>query len=293
MRIASLLPSATEIVCALGLADMLVGISHECDYPPDVVAELPRLTRSAIPHNLPAAEIDAVVAARLQRGESLYLLEEQTLAQVHPDLLITQELCDVCAVSYSAVCALSTRLPGQPRIVSLAPPNLDGICADVATIADAVGYPERGAQLITQLQRRLDRVRSAVANCPRPRVFALEWLDPPFAAGHWVPEMIALAGGHEVLGQPGQRSFRVTWEQVIAAHPDIILLIPCGYSAEMAQREWEALPRPPGWYDIPAARTGHVYALDANSYCSRPAPRVVEGVEQLARLFHPTLKEWQ
>lgn len=289
MRIASLLPSATEIVCALGLADQLVGVSHECDYPPDVVVDLPRLTRSAIPHGLTPAEIDAEVSARLRRGESLYLLEEETLAALQPDLLITQELCDVCAVAFGAVCDAALRLPGNPRIISLTPPNLASIFDDIRVVAEAAGVPERGERLIAHLRSRLDRAAERVRTLggPHPRVFAMEWLDPPFCAGHWVPEMIALAGGEEVLGRAGEPSFRVTWAQIAKAQPEVILLIPCGYNAEQAQREWDALPKPAEWERIPAARTGRVYALDANSYCSRPGPRVVDGVEQLIRLFHP------
>lgn len=287
MRIAALLPSATEIICALGLADTLVGVSHECDYPADVVQNLPKLTRSAIPHGLTSAEIDAAVSARLRRGESLYLLEEERLAALKPDILITQELCDVCAVSYNDVCTLSAKLPGHPQIISLAPPNLLGIFADIQTVANATGTVNDGNRLIEQLTARLEQVRRSVADKPRTRVFALEWLDPPFASGHWVPEMIALAGGEEVIGRAGEKSFRVTWEQIVTAQPDVILLIPCGYSAEAAQREWDALPKPAQWAQIPAAQNGRVYALDANSYCSRPSPRVVEGIEQLARLLHP------
>ncbi|MCS6937702.1 MAG: ABC transporter substrate-binding protein, partial [Roseiflexus sp.] len=203
MRIVSLLPSATEIVCELGLADLLVGVSHECDYPPDVVADLPRVTRSAIPHGLSSAEIDQVVSARLARGESLYLLEETLLAELQPDLVITQELCDVCAVSFADVCTLAARLPGNPRVVSLAPPNLESIFGDVLTIAEAVGMPERGRRLTERLRQRLDHVHRAVVGQPRPGVVALEWLDPPFIGGHWVPEMIHLAGGRDLLGRAG------------------------------------------------------------------------------------------
>jgi len=287
MRIASLLPSATEIVCALGLADTLVGVSHECDYPPAIVSDLPKLTCSAIPHGLTSAQIDATVSERLRRGESLYLLEEARLAEIKPDLLITQELCDVCAVSYDAVCNLSARLPGKPQVISLTPPNLTGIFQDIETVAKATGTEARGQRLVAQLRKRLDQVTAQVTGKPRTRVFALEWLDPPFAAGHWVPEMVALAGGEEVLGRAGEKSFRVTWAQIRAAQPEVILLIPCGYSAEAAQQEWDALPKPPGWEQIPAAQNGRVYALDANSYCSRPSPRLVDGIEQLAQLLHP------
>lgn len=287
MRIASLLPSATEIVCALGLADCLVGVSHECDYPAEVVADLPKLTRSSIPPGLTNAEIDRAVSERLRRGESLYEVEEDRLAALRPDLVITQELCDVCAVSFSQVKALAARLPGNPPVISLTPPNLTGIFEDLMTVAEATGQRERGERMVTQLRQRLAHVTEAVKGLPRPRIFACEWLDPPFAAGHWVPEMIALAGGEEVIGRPGEKSFRLTWAQVIAAQPEVMFLIPCGYSAEQTQREWESLPKPEGWESIPAIQSGRVYALDANSYCSRPAPRVVEGVEQLARLLHP------
>lgn len=286
MRIVSLLPSATEIVCALGLADMLVGVSHECDYPAAVVADLPRVTGSAIPHGLPSSEVDRLVSARLAQGESLYTVDEDLLRELRPDLVITQELCDVCAVSFADVCTLAERLPGNPQVVSLAPPDLAGIFADVQTVAIAAGMPTQGEQLKAQLQQRLDRLQRQTAGRPRPGVVALEWLDPPFIAGHWVPEMIEFAGGHDLLGRAGAKSVRVTWENVLSAQPDVVLLVPCGYSAEAAQREWAALTPPPGWGDLPAARNGQVYALDANSYCSRPAPRVVEGVEQLARLLH-------
>jgi iron complex transport system substrate-binding protein len=286
-----LLPSATEIVCAIGMADALVGVSHECDYPGDVVRGLPKLTRSAIPAGLSSAEIDAEVSARLERGESLYLLEEELLGALRPDLIITQELCDVCAVAFGDVCRVSTRLPGDPRVISLAPPTLDAIFEDVLTVSSALGIPERGQALAATLRARVAQVANRIAahGVPRPRVYAMEWLDPPFAAGHWVPEMIAVAGGEEVLGRAGQPSFRVTWETVIAARPEVVLLIPCGYDAETVQREWDALPKPPGWHTISAASNGRVHALDANSYCSRPSPRVVDGIEQLARLFHPGL----
>ena len=173
-------------------------------------------------------------------------------------------------------------------MLSLTPPNLISIFDDIRVVAEAAGVAERGERLIAQLWARLDHVAERVKpRNPRPRVFALEWLDPPFSAGHWVPEMIALAGGDEMLGRAGEPSFRVTWAQIAAAQPEVILLIPCGYTAQAAQREWDALPKPPDWERIPAAQTGRVYALDANSYCSRPAPRVVEGVEFLSKLFHP------
>lgn len=289
MRIASLLPSATEIVCALGLADSLVGVSHECDFPPAVVADLPRLTHAVIAGDLPAAAIDRAVSERLQHGDSLYVLDEERLVALQADLLITQELCDVCAVNFGQVKALAARLPGHPAVLSLTPPNLGGIFEDILSVAAAAGVPDRGEQLVGQLRARLEAVEKAVAGQPRPRVFACEWLDPPFAAGHWIPEMVALAGGEEVVGHPGEKSVRVTWDEVLAADPEVVLLMPCGYSAAAAANEWAALPKPPGWETLPAARAGRVYALDANRYCSRPGPRVAEGVEQIARLLHPAV----
>jgi iron complex transport system substrate-binding protein len=289
MRIVSLLPSATEMVCALGLADCLVGISHECDFPPEVVADLPRLTRSAIAQDLSAAAIDKAVSEQLQHGDSLYVLDEERLAALQVDLLITQELCDVCAVNSSQVKALAARLPGHPAVLSLTPPNLGGIFEDIQSVAAATGVPERGKRLVRQLRARLEAVEQAVEGQPRPRVFACEWLDPPFAAGHWIPEMVALAGGEEVVGHAGEKSVRVTWDDVVVAAPEVVLLMPCGYSAAAAANEWAALPKPPGWETLPAARTGRVHALDANRYCSRPGPRVAEGVEQIARLLHPAV----
>jgi iron complex transport system substrate-binding protein len=286
VRIASLLPSATEIVCALGLGEHLVGVSHECDYPADVVAGLPRLTRSAIPEGLSAAEIDREVTARLQRGESLYTVDEVQLAALRPDLLITQELCDVCAVAFDDVCRIAARLPGNPTVLSLTPPDLSGIFDDIGRIAAATNVVARGQALIDDLHERMARIQAQVAGRPRPRVFALEWLDPPFAAGHWVPEMVAWAGGEEVLGRAGQPSFRTTWSAISAAQPEVMLLLPCGYSQEATQREWDALPKPPELAQIPAVQQGRVYALDANSYCSRPAPRVIDGIERLAALLH-------
>jgi iron complex transport system substrate-binding protein len=289
MRVVSLLPSATEIVCALGLSDALVGVSHECDYPAEVVRDLPRLTRSAIPAGpgVTSAEIDAAVAERLRQGAGLYDLDEACLADLKPDLVITQELCDVCAVSYTEVCRIAARLPGDPPVLSLQPADIAGILGDVRAVAGALGAPERGARLAEHLRARLAQAaRPSLAAERPPRVFAMEWMDPPYAGGHWVPEMIELAGGRDVLGRAGQKSFRLTWEQVAAARPEIILVIPCGYTAAAAQAEFAAQPEPPGWGALPAVQSGRVHFLEANDFFSRPAPRVVDGVELLAGLFH-------
>ncbi len=287
MRIASLLPSATEIICALGLADSLVGVSHECDLPPEVVAHLPKLTRSSLAPGLSSAEIDQAVSQQVGEGHSLYGLDEELLTQLRPDLVVTQELCDVCAVSFSEVKRLAKLLPGNPPVLSLNPPNIEGIFEDVISVARAAGVESRGEQLVASLRLQLQQVAKSVAGKPMPSVFMMEWLDPPFSAGHWVPEMVQLAGGREVLGRAGEKSQRVTWQQVIAEQPEFIFLIPCGYTQFQAQAEWDTLAKPAGWETIPAVQRGQVYALDANGYCSRPATRTAEGVAVLAGYLHP------
>ena len=286
MRIASLLPSATEIVCNLGLQHALIGVSHECDTPADVVARLPRLTRTSIPRHLSIRQIDDFVKDKLARREPLYEIEEAVLSALQPDLIITQAVCDVCAVSHAEACRLAARLPNQPPVVSLNPTSLEGIFADIAAVAAATGTISQANSLTSSLRARIDRVRAAVHGRPQPTVFACEWLDPPFAAGHWVPEMVALAGGREVLGRAGRPSERVTWEAVLAAAPEYILLMPCGFSERETAAAWEQLPRPRGWERIPAAQPGRVVCLDANSYFSRPAPRFIDGIEQIAGIIH-------
>jgi iron complex transport system substrate-binding protein len=234
-----------------------------------------------------SAEIDSVVITRLRRGENLFILDKVALTALAPDLVITQDLCDVGAASFEDLCALNDRLPRDAQIVSLAMPDLEDLYTDVMTIAEAVGFPERGRRLSDQLRARLERVRAAVANQPRPGVVALEWLDPPFAAGHWTPELVRLAGGRELLGQEGGRSFQLSWAQIRAAQPEVLLLLPWGHSAEAAERAWLNLEHPADWYDIPAVRDGRVHPLDARSYSLRPSPRVIDSIEQIARLLHP------
>lgn len=288
MRIVSLLPSATEIVCRLGLADMLVGVSHACDFPSEVVADRPHLTRSAIPTGLSARELDLAITTRLRRGESLFTLDHQALIALAPDLVITQDLCDVGTASYEDLCVLTSSLPGDCQIVSLAMPDFDDLYADVTTIAEAVGYPERGQRLNEQLQARLAFVQLTVVGQPRPGVVALEWLDPLCTAGHWIPEIIRMAGGHELLGRANERSFQLTWKQIRAAQPEVLLLLPWGHSSAATERTWASLARPADGHTIPALRDERVHALDARYLSLRPAPRVVDLVEQLARLLHPT-----
>src|SRR5438309_6133864 len=281
MRIASLVPSATEMLFALGLGDRVVAVTHECDYPPAAGA-LPHVTRSVIPAGLTAAEIDQAVRSRVARGEALYELDVPRLTAAAPDLVATQAVCEVCAVSYDDVVAVAARLPTRPRVVSLDPATLDDVLGDVTRLADVAGVPEAGVALVGDARRRLERVRQAVAGVERPRVVALEWLAPPMVGGHWVPEMVRLAGGNDVLGQPGARSRTVSWDEVRAARPEVVVVMPCGYDAGAARREAEAHSSTLG-----ALRATAIYAVDASSYFSRPGPRLVAGIELLAGLFHP------
>jgi iron complex transport system substrate-binding protein len=280
VRIASLVPSATESIFALGLGDSVVGVTHECDHPP-VVAELAKLTSSVIPTDLPPAEIDARVRELTGRGESLYGLDESRLRTLRPNLIVTQALCAVCAVSYDDVRAVADRIETRPDVISLDPETLDEVLDDLVTIAAAAGKRTAGTRLRGELSTRLDAVRDSVAGLPRPRVAALEWLDPVFVGGHWVPEMVEIAGGEDVLGESGRKSRVVDWEDVAAAEPEVVVVMPCGlYAPEAAEQARERAER----LAQPGART---FAVDAASSFSRPGPRLVDGVELLAHLFHP------
>ncbi|HET8819980.1 MAG TPA: cobalamin-binding protein [Thermoleophilaceae bacterium] len=282
MRIASLVPSATEMLFALGLGDRVAAVTHECDYPPGA-EQLPHLTRSVIPEGLGAAEIDAAVRERTGRGEALYELDARTLEELEVDLIVTQAVCEVCAVSFDDVQAVAERLPTQPEVISLDPSTLGEVLADVPRLASAAGADEAGERLASESAERIAAVERAVESAPRPRVAALEWLDPVFIGGHWVPQMIELAGGEDLLGQPGERSRSVDWEEVEATRPEVVVSMPCGLYAEEAaaetMRHRERL----------AALGARVIAVDAAAYFSRPGPRLVEGVELLGHLLHPEL----
>jgi iron complex transport system substrate-binding protein len=281
MRIASLVPSATETLFALGLGDRVVAVTHECDFPP-AAERLPRLTRSVVPAGLEPAEIDRRVREVTGRGEALYELDEGALRELEPDLIVTQALCAVCAVSYDDVCALCARLPSRPKVIPLDPETLPEVLADLPRLARAAGEPERGERPQAELQGRLDAVERSVAGTERPRVVALEWLDPPYVGGHWVPEMVELAGGLDVLGPPGRKSHTVTWEEVADARPDVIVVMPCGLYADEAAEQAEAYRE-----RLAATRAARVVAVDAASSFSRPGPRLADGVELLAHIFHP------
>jgi iron complex transport system substrate-binding protein len=281
VRIVSLVPHATELLFALGLGSEVIAVTHECDYPP-AAQQLPALTRDALPAGLDAAQIDAAVRERTLTGEAIYELDEKLLEALAPELIVTQALCPVCAVSYTEVAELAKTLPSRPRVIALDPETFAQTLQDAHTVALATAHPVRGAELVQQIERRVKRVSRAVHRRPRPRVAALEWLDPVFVAGHWTPELIALAGGEDVLGLPGRRSDTVTWEAVSAAQPEIVVVMPCGYDAPRAREE--ALAHAGG---LAALRARAVVAVDASAYFSRPGPRLIDGLELLAHILHP------
>jgi iron complex transport system substrate-binding protein len=281
MRIASLVPSATEMLFALGLGGDVVGVTHECDFPAEA-APLPHLTATVLPEGLGANEIDAAVKEVVGEGRALYSLEEELLADLAPDLIVTQAVCEVCAVSYEDVVAVAARLPGQPQVVQQDPSTLAEVLEDVTRLGAAAGVEARAAEVRAELEARLERVRAAVEGAARSRVLALEWLDPPFLGGHWVPEMIEIAGGTDVAGEAGQKSPQVTWEQLGGLDPDLVVAMPCGFYLDDSRAQ--ALAHGDR---LAALGGGRFFAVDAASSFSRPGPRLVDGVELLAHLFHP------
>jgi len=283
MRIVSLVPSATEMLFALGLEDQVVAVTHECDYPPGATS-LPRVTRDRLPDGLTAAQIDAAVKERTLRGESIYELDAELLHEMQPDLIITQALCKVCAVSVDEVRELAEELDSQPAVLALDPRTLGEVLGDARTIAQATDAKDAAVELIREAAARIDRVRLLVRGARRPRVVALEWLDPPYAAGHWTPQMISYAGGEDVLGFAGENSLEQTWDLIAATEPDLVIVMPCGYDAEIAHREAE-MHRD----QLAALGAGEVIAVDAGAHFSRPGPRLIEGLELLAHLIHPEL----
>jgi iron complex transport system substrate-binding protein len=281
MRIASLVPSSTEMLFALGFGEDVVAVTHECDYPP-AVTTLPRLTRSVIPDGLAPGEIDAAVREVTAEGRALYELDEETLGRLDVDLIVTQALCAVCAVSYDDVRAVAKRLPTRPAVLSLDPETLTEVLDDSVRLAEAAGERERGVRLRAALAARLERVREAVAGEPRPSVAALEWLDPPYVGGHWVPEMIDAAGGADPLGEAGRKSRVASWEEIRDARPEVVVVMPCGLYADEALEQ--ALEHRA---DIGSLGADRVVAVDAAASFSRPGPRLVDGAELLAHLLHP------
>lgn len=290
MRIVALLPSATEIVAALGLADRLVAISHSCDYPPDVVSRRV-LTRPCLePKSLGSPEIDAVIAQRLRDGRSVYELDEDGLAAADPDLILTQELCDVCAVGYRDVTRAIRGLPRKPEVLSLDPRDLGDVLRDIQRVAVAAGVPERAKPLVSDLRRRIEAVAERAREAgSRPRVACLEWLDPLYTAGHWVPDLVELAGGRDVLAAKREPARRIPWEQVVMAWPDVLVLMPCGFDIPRTLKELHLMTGRPGWSELPAVKAGRAYAVNGHAFYSRFGPRLVDGLEFLAHLIHPEL----
>ena len=281
MRIASLVPSATETLFALGLGPDVVGVTHECDYPP-AAAELPNLTRTVIPEGLSTAEIDAAVRERTERGEHLYELDEETLRELEPDLIVTQELCEVCAVSIDDVRKVAEDIPSHPRVISLDPMTLGEVLNDVRRLAEATDDEGAADELLDEAADRIDAVRARLEGA-RPRtVAALEWLAPPYIGGHWIPQLIEMAGGVDPLGLPGEKSRTASWEEVAAGKPEIIVVMPCGFGVREAADE--ALDHHDRLAALGAER---IVAVDASSFFSRPSPRLVDGLEILAHAVHP------
>jgi iron complex transport system substrate-binding protein len=289
MRIVSLLPSATEILFALGLEHEIVGVSHECDHPPQ--ARTKRIViHSRIPPKLAPGEVDRLVSEFIARGESVYTVDAQALKELAPDLIITQDLCHVCAASPDDLVGVLASLPQGPEVLSLNPQDLGDVWRDILWVGEATRRGRAAEKLLEEIGARLAGLSEAVSTISeRPRVAFLEWLEPIYFGGHWVPEMIELAGGRDVLGRARVPSSRMKPEDVIAAQADILLLSPCGYNAEQARTEYCSMPHSEEWNAIPAVRQGRVYALDANSYFSRPGPRLVTGIEALAKIFHPAI----
>lgn len=288
LRIVSLLPSATEIVCALGLEDSLVGITHECDYPPSIVGK-PRLTASRISHeHMSSAEIDHAVRSQLDGHGSIYDLDEDAMRALEPDLVITQELCDVCAVSYKIVDHAVRMFETDTRVVSLEPNTIKDIFGNIRTVGALTGRDNEAEDVVSGLTARLESIRAALKGVERrPRTLMLEWLEPPFAPGHWVPEQVAIAGGDHAFGRTGQPSVTTTAKEISNYAPEVIVMIPCGYYKEDILRQLPQSRLPEGWSGLPAVQSGDVWAVDATSFFSRPGPRVVGGVEILARILHP------
>jgi iron complex transport system substrate-binding protein len=288
MPICSLLPAATEIAFALGLGDEIVGVTHECDYPPQA-KEKPVVVRSAIdPARMTSAEIDARVGNTLRLGKSLYMIDREALLQAAPDLILTQGLCDVCALDYNEVLRAAESLPRPPAVLSLNPRRLQDVLRDILRVGEATGRRQQAEALVQDLQRRIDGVAAARWS-RRPRVVCLEWFDPLYFAGHWVPEMVEIAGGIDALGHKGESSAKLTWPQVTQASPEIIVLMPCGFDLKRTIAESAVLKTLDAWKELPAVKAGDVYAVNGHAYFSRPGPRLIDGLEILARIIHPEI----
>lgn len=294
MRIISLLPSATEIIFELGIQADLVGVTHECDYPLDAKTK-PVLIESCLGadhHRLPASEIDRIIRETIKKGEGVYRFKSGALEQARPDLVITQAICDVCAVPYQFVAQAIEKLQTKPGILSLDPQDLTGILTNIRQVGEATGTIDKAGEVVDALEERIGDVAGKtrnIADKDRPRVGVIEWTEPLYAAGHWVPEMVELAGGIDVLAKAGEPSKVVEWATVLAKKPEILIVAPCGYDLSRARGELNNLTSRPEWKTLPAVAAGRVFLMDANATLSRPGPRIVNGLEELAQMIHPEL----
>ena len=292
-RIVSFLPSATEMICALGLGDRLMGITHECNYPPEIMGK-PIVVRGVLPiESMSQSEIDSAVTERLRNGQSLYRVDETMIREISPDLIVTQDLCQVCAPSGNEVSQLLRLLPTKPQILWLTPKSIEQIFENVRDLGAATDLLQKAEVLIAAGRARLEKIAALTRNASsRPRVFCMEWIDPVYCCGHWVPEMVEIAGGVDKFGRKGTDSVRLLWDDVHQWRPEVMVVMPCGFGLEKAVDQARQLLTYPGWVDIPAVRENRVYVVDANSYFARPGPRIVEGTELLAHLLHPALFGW-
>jgi iron complex transport system substrate-binding protein len=283
MRVCSLLPSATEMLFAIGAGDEVVGVTFECDYPAQA-RERPQVVFSRMPEGLTPAQIDELVSATGAEGKSLYFADFELLERLGPELIVLQDLCHVCAIDSPTLARDLSRLPSRPRVISLNASSLEGVFGEIELLGKATGHAEEARSFVEKLRARVRRVRESVApGAPRPRLLCLEWLDPLFQGGHWVPEMVELAGGEAVLASPAEKSVRITWEQVAESEPEIVVVMPCGYHLADTVAQFRVLEPnfPEQWRGLPAVQQGRVYAVDGSAYFSRPGPRLVDGLEIL------------
>jgi iron complex transport system substrate-binding protein len=290
MRICSLLPGATEIAYALGLGDQIVGVTHECDYPPEARRKRVVVRSSVEPQTMTSSQIDAWVSQTRRSSGSLYTIEIDAFKEASPDLILTQDLCDVCAIAPNEVMAACQSLPRAPVMIALAPHCLSEVLADIERVAEGTGTAKQGQIVVHRLRERIEHVSDRISQSDsRPRVACLEWLDPIYYAGHWVPEMVELAGGQNGFGQKSQPSAQLAWQAILEFSPEIILLMPCGFELERTESEFHLLQNLDGWSELPAVKTDRVFAVNGHAYFSRPGPRLVDGLELLARLIHPQI----
>jgi len=294
MRICSLLPSATEIAFALGLGDSVVGVTHECDHPPEVRKKRVVVKSVVDPHQSSSREIDKTISERLQARKGIYRIDLPAFKAANPDLILTQELCDVCAVDYNEVVEASRSLAQEPKIISLVPTLLSDVLGDIERVGKATGKEREAEELVRCLGERMDHVRERTSHSHlQPRVACLEWLDPIYSAGHWVPEMVELAEGREGLGKKGEPSMKIDWSNVVQYAPEVIVLMPCGFDIQRTLEEVHLLYRLPGWSELPAVKGGRVFAVNGSAYFNRSGPRLVDGLEILAQIIHPEIFPWQ